>query len=155
MFRATAGKSAKTNAENAIAADPEGLWSTVVSYTDTIVPTVGLLKPKNFSLQERGIGFNEDADRIISKGRIGSTSAYNTTFKMSYFNPTFLTKIQLDTGIPDGSFESGKYITGATSKAYAVIEGSAAGKLSSGNRLYVKVLSGTFQEGETLSLIHI
>ncbi len=150
LFRATSGKSAKTNAENAIAADPEGLWATVVSYTDTIVPTVGLLKPKNFSLQERGIGFNEDADRIISKGRIGSTSAYNTTFKMSYFNPTFLTKIQLDTDIPDGSFESGKYITGATSKAYAVIEGSAAGKLSSGNRLYVKVLSGTFQEGETI-----
>jgi len=150
LFRADGSNNAKTNAENATAANPAGLWATVVSYSETIVPTIGLLKPKNFSLQERGIGFNEDADRIISKGRIGSTSAYNTTFKMSYFNPTFLTKIQLDTVIPDSTFASGKYITGATSKAYAVIEGSTLGKLSSGNRLYVKVLSGTFQEGETI-----
>ena len=56
-----------------------------------IVPSIGLAKPKDFSLQERGVGFNPDSDTILSKGRIGSTGKYNTTFKMSYFNPTFLT----------------------------------------------------------------
>ena len=147
LFRADGSTSAKINAENNTSG---AVWAKVVSYTDSIIPTIGLAKPKNFSLQERGIGFNEDADTILSKGRIGATSSYNTTFKLSYFNPTFLTQIKLDSTIPDGSFESGRYITGSKSKAYAVIEGSADGRLSSGDRIFVKVLSGTFQEGETI-----
>ena len=146
--------SAKTNAENAndasVAADPPGLWGKVVSYSDTIVPIVGLAKPKNFSLQERGIGFNPDSDKILSRGRVESVDSYNTTFKMSYFNPTFLTQIKIDTTIPDGTFDAGKYFTGSKSKAYAVVEGSADGRLTSGNRIFAKVLSGTFVEGETI-----
>ena len=154
LFCAEGAASAKTNAENAndagVASDPPGLWGRVVSYSDTIVPIVGLAKPKNFSLEERGIGFNVDSDKILSKGRLGSTDAYNTTFKMSYFNPTFLTQIKIDTVIADNTFQAGYYITGSKSKAYAVVEGSPNGRLSAGNRLFVKVLSGTFVEGETI-----
>ena len=155
LFRKTASATAKTNAENdAIGANStDSKWGHVISYSEMIVPTVGLAKPKNFSLQERGIGFNSDSDNILSQGRIGSTSSYNTTFKMSYFNPTFLTQLKLDGPVPTGDtiFESGYYVTGAKSKAYAVIEGSADGLLSSGSRLFVKMLSGTFVDGETIN----
>ena len=69
---------------------------------------------------------------------------------MSYFNPTFLTRITVDTNIPEGQFQTGKYITGSRSGAYAVIEGSPDGYLTSGNKIYCKSLSGTFQAGETI-----
>ena len=127
----------------------------VVSYSEMIVPTIGLAKPKDFHLQERGVGFNPDSDTILSKGRIAGTSKYNTTFKMSYFNPTFLTKITVDSVIPTPTvdstpFAAGTYITGSKSGAYGVIEGSPNGLLSSGNLIYCKVLSGQFVEGETI-----
>ena len=122
----------------------------VVSYSETIVPTIGLAKPKDFSLASRGIGFNPDSDTILSRGRVSGNSTYNTTFKMSYFNPTFLTKLTLEKDIPDDQFRAGKYITGSRSGAYAVIEGSADGYLTSSNRIYCTVLSGTFQPGETI-----
>tara|TARA_B100001996_G_scaffold298420_1_gene238798 strand:- start:2570 stop:10771 length:8202 start_codon:yes stop_codon:yes gene_type:complete len=130
--------------------DTNDIFGHLVSYSEMIVPTVGLAKPKNFTLQERGIGFNPDSDRILSKGRIGAISSYNSTFKMSYFNPTFLTKITVDSNKADGTFASGKYVTGSKSGAYAVVEGSADGYLSWGSTLYVKVLSGSFVEGETI-----
>ena len=63
---------------------------------------------------------------------------------MSYFNPTFLTRITVDSTIPQGQFETGKYITGSRSGAYAVIEGSPNGYLTSGNKIFCKSLSGTF-----------
>tara|TARA_R100001082_G_scaffold47964_1_gene25713 strand:- start:629 stop:8848 length:8220 start_codon:yes stop_codon:yes gene_type:complete len=127
----------------------------IVSYSEMIVPTIGLAKPKDFHLQERGVGFNPDSDTILSKGRIAGTSKYNTTFKMSYFNPTFLTKITVDSDIPIPSpdntpFKAGTYITGSKSGAYGVIEGSPNGLLSSGNRIYCKVLNGEFVQGETI-----
>jgi hypothetical protein len=126
------------------------IFGFIVSYSETIVPTIGLAKPKNFSLASRAPGFDPNSDKILSKGRIGSTPAYNATFKMSYFNPTFLTKIIVDKEIPDGQFLTGKYITGSRSGAYAVIEGSPNGYLTSGNRIYCKLISGEFQQGETI-----
>ena len=127
----------------------------VVSYSEMIVPTIGLAKPKDFHLQERGVGFDSDSDTILSKGRIAGSSRYNTTFKMSYFNPTFLTKITVDSVIPTPTLEAtpfaaGTYITGSKSGAYGVIEGSPNGLLSSGQLLYCKVLNGQFVEGETI-----
>ena len=130
--------------------DASGIFGDVVSYQESIVPTIGLAKPKNITLASRGIGFDPNSDRILSRGRVGSTPAYNATFKMSYFNPTFLTRITVDSDIPAGQFETGKYITGSRSGAYAVIEGSPDGYLTSGNKIYCKSLSGTFQAGETI-----
>ena len=127
-----------------------GLFGDIISYQESIIPTIGLAKPKNISLASRGIGFDPNSDRILSKGRVGSTPAYNATFKMSYFNPTFLTRITVDSTIPQGQFETGKYITGSRSGAYAVIEGSPNGYLTSGNKIFCKSLSGTFQQGETI-----
>ena len=126
------------------------IFGHIVSYSEMIVPSIGLAKPKDFHLQERGVGFNPDSDTILSKGRIGGTSKYNTTFKMSYFNPTFLTKITVDSDIAAATFAAGKYITGSKSGAYGVVEGSPKGLLSSGNRIYCKVLNGEFVEGETI-----
>ena len=126
------------------------IFGHIVSYSEMIVPSIGLAKPKDFHLQERGVGFNPDSDTILSKGRIAGTSKYNTTFKMSYFNPTFLTKITVDSDIADATFVAGKYITGSKSGAYGVVEGSPAGLLTSGNRIYCKVLNGEFVEGETI-----
>jgi hypothetical protein len=130
--------------------DSTDIFGKIVSYSETIVPTIGLAKPKNMVLQERGSGFDPNSDRILSKGRIGSTGVYNTTFKMSYFNPVFLTKILLDSEIPSGQFQTGKYVSGTRSGAYGVIEGSPNGYLTSGNRIYLKVISGEFQQGETI-----
>ena len=130
--------------------DASGIFGDIISYQESIVPTIGLAKPKNITLASRGIGFDPNSDRILSRGRVGSTPAYNATFKMSYFNPTFLTRITVDTDIPAGQFETGKYITGSRSGAYAVIEGSPDGYLTSGNKIYCKSLSGTFQAGETI-----
>ena len=79
------------------------------------------------------------------------TSAYNTTFGYSYFDPQFFTKITLES-IPSGAnaFDEGKYVFGIDSNAYGVVEGSSAGVYSTGRILFVKTLSGKFKSGETI-----
>ena len=124
----------------------------VVDYSDIITPVIGKTKPSNFFLQQRGPGFNSDSDIILSKGRLeAGTTAYNTTFGYSYFDPQFFTKIQLE-NVPAGAnaFDEGKYVFGIDSNAYGVVEGSSAGVYSTGRILFVKTLSGKFQSGETI-----
>jgi len=57
----------------------------------------------------------------------------------------------LDQSIATETFAPGKYITGLTSKAYGIVEGSAGTKYTSGSILYVRVLSGQFVSGETIA----
>ena len=124
----------------------------IVDYSDTITPVIGKTKPSNFFLQGRGLGFNSDSDIVLSKGRLeAGTSAYNSTFGYSYFDPQFFTKIVLES-IPSGAnaFDEGKYVFGIDSNAYGVVEGSSAGVYSTGKLLFVKTLSGRFQSGETI-----
>ena len=124
----------------------------VVDYSDIITPVIGKTKPSNFFLQNRGPGFNSDSDIVLSKGRLeAGTSAYNTTFGYSYFDPQFFTKIILES-IPSGAnaFDEGKYVFGIDSNAYGVVEGSSAGVYSTGRILFVKTLSGKFKSGETI-----
>jgi hypothetical protein len=125
-------------------------YGEIVDYSNTITPIVGIGKPKNFSLIRRGLGFNQDTDRIVSKGRNSSGNPiYNSVFKLEYFNPVFFTKITLESKIVSG-FSAGQYITGSQSGAYAVIEGSPDSSFSSSNTLFVKQLSGNFVSGETI-----
>jgi len=127
-------------------------YSHIIDYNDIITPVIGVTKPKDFSLQKVGSGFNVDTDIILSKGRLNSgQSTYNSIFRLSYFNPTFFTKIVLDQTIATQTFVPGKYVTGLSSSAYGVIEGSAASKYTSGSILCVRVLSGQFLSGETIS----
>ena len=124
----------------------------IVDYSDIITPVIGKTKPSNFFLQSRGAGFNSDSDIVLSKGRLeAGTSAYNTTFGYSYFDPQFFTKITLES-IPSGAnaFDEGKYVFGIDSNAYGVVEGSSAGVYSTGRILFVKTLSGKFKSGETI-----
>lgn len=124
----------------------------VVDYRQSITPVIGKVKPSNFYIQRRGSGFNPDSDIILSKGRLtGGSSAYNTIFGLSYFDPQFFTKITLEAA-PTGTnaFEIGKYIFGLTSGAYGVVEGAPSGVYSTNNLLFVKTLSGRFLSGETL-----
>ena len=124
----------------------------IVDYSEIITPVIGKTKPSNFFLQKRGSGFNSDSDIVLSKGRLeAGTTAYNTTFGYSYFDPQFFTKIILES-IPAGAnaFDEGKYVFGIKSNAYGVVEGSSAGVYSTGRILFVKTLSGKFQSGETL-----
>ena len=124
----------------------------VVDYSEIITPVIGKTKPSNFFLKNRGSGFNSDSDIVLSKGRLeAGTSAYNSTFGYSYFDPQFFTKIILES-IPAGSnaFDEGKYVFGIDSNAYGVVEGSSAGVYSTGRILFVKTLSGKFQSGETI-----
>jgi len=103
-------------------------------------------------LIERGSGFNVDTDKVLSKGRLqNGTVSYNSIFRLSYFNPSFFTRIILDQNINTSTFEPGKYILGSTSGAYGVIEGSSVSKYTTGNILFVKTLSGTFLPGETIT----
>ena len=127
-------------------------FGTIVDYNETITPVVGLSKPNNFTLIERGSGFNEDSDSVISKGRLSNGgSVYNTTFGLSYFDPQFFTKILLDEDIiADGRFASGKYVYGLESGAYGVVEGPSDGKFTTNKTLMVKTLFGNFKSGETI-----
>jgi len=126
-------------------------YSEIVDYNTVITPIVGVAKPKDFVLQKIGTGFNVDTDIILSQGRLNSGQrTYNSTFKLSYFNPTFFTKLVLDENIATQTFTTGKYVTGLTSKAYGIVEGSAATKYTCGNLLFVRVLSGEFVSGETI-----
>ena len=122
----------------------------VVDYNPSITPVIGIAKPKDFSLEKRASGFNEDSDIVISKGRTGAgNSPYNGTFNFSYFNPVFFTRIITETKVDNG-FTSGKYIVGKTSKAYGVIESDTTSNYSFGNTLFVTTLSGSFLPGETI-----
>lgn len=129
-------------------------YSEVLDYNEIITPVIGVCKPKDFSLLEKGSGFKTDLDKILSKGRLSTgQEVYNSIFRFSYFNPTFFTRIIVDSDLPIQSvgFSSGKYILGATSGAYGVIEGSSTSKYSVGNTLWVKTLSGKFIPGETIT----
>ena len=122
----------------------------VVDYSPTITPLIGKVKPNNFYLQQRGSGFNPDSDIILSKGRLAEgTPSYNSVFGLSYFDPTFFTKILLEKQ-PPTTFKGGKYIFGTQSGAYGVIEETSAGRYSTNNILFVKTLFGKFLPGETL-----
>ena len=124
----------------------------IVDYSEIITPVIGKTKPSNFFLKSRGSGFNSDSDIVLSKGRLeAGTSAYNSTFGYSYFDPQFFTKIILES-IPAGAnaFDEGKYVFGIDSNAYGVVEGSSAGVYSTGRILFVKTLSGKFLSGETI-----
>ena len=121
-------------------------------YNETVTPVIGIAKPSNFTLVDRGTGFNTDTDIILSKGRKNDgTSVYNSVFGLSYFDPQFFTKILLDTSIEGtGGFGTGKYIYGITSGAYGVIEGSSTGSFSKNKTLMVKTLFGNFKSGEII-----
>ena len=124
----------------------------IVDYSPTLTPIIGKTKPSNFFLEGRGSGFNSDSDVVLSKGRLADgTSAYNTTFGYSYFDPQFFTKITLE-NTPTGTnaFDDGKYVFGAQSGAYGVVEGNGTGVYSTGILLFVKTLSGRFLPGETI-----
>ena len=44
-------------------------YGQIVDYNETITPIIGISKPKNFTLVEKGSGFNPDTDIVLSKGR--------------------------------------------------------------------------------------
>ena len=124
----------------------------IVDYSPTITPVIGKAKPNNFFLKKRGSGFNSDSDIVLSRGRLAAgTSAYNSTFGLSYFDPQFFTKITLES-VPTGTnaFDEGKYVFGIDSGAYGVVEGTASGVYSTGVLLFVKTLSGRFLPGESI-----
>ena len=125
-------------------------YGEIKDYSECITPVIGLAKPKNFRLINRGVGFNPDSDLILSKGRVGSTTPYNSTFGFSYFNPTFFTKLTLDSNVVDNTFTKGKYIYGKDSKAYGVVENDTLENYSNGNTLFVTTLFGQFISGETI-----
>ena len=127
----------------------------IVDYQSVITPIIGKAKPNNFFLKQRGSGFNGDSDIVLSRGRLAAgTSAYNTTFGLSYFDPQFFTKIILENTpsrvADEKAFDEGKYVFGVDSGAYGVVEGTASGVYSTGNILFVTTLSGKFLSGETI-----
>jgi hypothetical protein len=128
----------------------EDTYGLIVDYNETITPVIGLAKPKDFSLEKRPTGFNQDTDIVLSKGRTGvGTRPYSATFNFSYFNPIFFTRIKTDTPVDTG-FTTGKYIVGRTSNAYGVIESDTTSNYTFGNTLFVTTISGTFVSGETI-----
>ena len=133
-----------------------GEVGTIVDYNETITPVIGLAKPNNITLIEKGDGFNPDIDVVASKGRQSNGDpVYNTTFGLSYFDPQFFTKILLDEELPtsttqDPKFDTGMYVYGLQSGAYGVIEGAADTAYSTFKTLMVKTLFGTFQSGEPI-----
>ena len=132
-------------------------FGSIVDYNETITPVIGTAKPSNFSLLERGTGFNPDTDVVVSRGRKDDGDpVYNATFGLSYFDPQFFTKILLDEAISvEGSFTPGKYVYGLESGAYGVVEGGPSGNsdigfFTTGKTLMVKTLFGNFKPGETI-----
>ncbi len=129
---------------------PELSYGRLVSYTNTITPTIGVVKPKDFSLSDRPDGFSQDTDKIISRGKSGvNAQPYSGIFNFGYFNPTFFTRITLETTPAEG-FGSGKYIYGKTSNAVGVIENDLSSNYSSGSKLFVTTIAGQFHSGETI-----
>jgi len=130
----------------------------VVDYNETITPVIGMAKPSNVTLVEKGDGFNPDVDVVISKGRQNNGDAiYNSTFGLSYFDPQFFTRLILDSEIPTTGndpnvtpFSAGQYVYGIQSGAYGVIEGSSSNAYSSHKTLMVNTLFGTFKSGEPI-----
>ena len=118
----------------------------IKDYNDVINPIIGLSKPKNFYFEDYPKGFNANTSKLISKGL-----TYDGTFSYNYFNPVFFTRLTLDQDISTGTFLPGKYIVGAKSGAYGVIEGYSGGSFSFGNQLFVKTLYGEFVSGESIS----
>ena len=125
-------------------------YAYIKDYNPTITPVVGLAKPKNFRLVDRGDGFNPDTDIVISRGRSGTTTPYNGSFGFSYFNPSFFTRLTLDTPVTSNTFTKGKYVYGKESKAYGVVENDTESNYSTGNTLFVTTLFGQFIPGETI-----
>jgi hypothetical protein len=129
----------------------------IVDYNEIINPVVGLAKPKNVYFVERGAGFNQNTDKVISRGRSSTgQEVYNATLGFNYFNPVFFTRLLLDSTLPENNFSAsvfspGQYIVGSRSNAYGVIEGTSTTFFSAGNTLLVRTLSGTFLPGETIS----
>ena len=122
----------------------------IVDYGETVTPVIGKVKPSNFFLHKRGLGFNSDSDIVLSKGRLSEgTASYNSTFGLSYFDPQFFTKILLES-VPVTGFDEGKYVYGINSGAYGVVEGAPSGVYTTGRILFIKTLSGRFQSGETI-----
>ena len=136
--------------ESSALAAGQDFYGWIVDYNPTITPVIGISKPKDFSFNQRALGFNEDTDIILSKGKTGSgQTPYTASFNFSYFNPVFFTKI-ITESVVDTGFDTGKYIIGKTSKAYGVIENDSTENYSFGNTLFVSTLSGTFLPGETI-----
>ena len=127
-------------------------FGTIVDYNETITPVIGIAKPSNVSLVEKGNGFNPDVDVVVSKGRQDNGDAiYNSTFGLSYFDPQFFTKILLDEPISVAlSFTPGQYVYGLQSGAYGVVEGVAGKAYTTNRTLMVKTLFGTFKSGEPI-----
>ena len=122
----------------------------VLDYNETVTPVIGVAKPKNIAIQQLSDGFNEDTDKVLSKGKLaGGVEKYNTVFDLSYFAPQFFTRLTL-TDLLTSTFTTGKYITGTLSGAKAVIEGGTDNVYSSTNKLFVLMVSGKFLPGETI-----
>ncbi len=126
-------------------------YADVIDNNEIITPIIGVSKPKNFQLTEKGSGFNRDVDIILSRGRVSSgDSVYNSIFNLSYFNPIFFTKLILDSNLDTDTFLPGKYVYGLISNAYGVVEGSNTGNYSFGNTLFIRTISGQFVGGESI-----
>ena len=122
----------------------------IADYSDVITPLIGTTKSSNFTLKEKGFGFNADTDIVVSKGTLsGGEKVYNSVFGLGYFGPSFFTKIVLE-NVPSTGFTAGEYVVGVTSGAYGVIEGNTQSAFSSSGILMVRTLSGTFKSGEVL-----
>jgi hypothetical protein len=120
-------------------------------YNETITPIVGISKPKNISLKKISSGFDRDTDKVLSKGKLaGGLEKYNSVFDLAYFAPQFFTRLVLEQSITGDDFTAGKYIYGSVSKAVAVVEGGTSASYSSINKLFVNVVFGEFQDGETI-----
>ena len=125
-------------------------YGTVVDYTDTFSPLIGVCKPSNIVFQETGVGFNPLKDTVLSKGLTDrGEEIYNSIFRLDYFNPIFFTRITL-LGRPEIGFSEGKYVTGSVSGAYGVVEGTPGGYYSVNSTLHLRVQQGQFVEGETI-----
>ena len=55
--------------ENAATNTASTPFGTIVDYNETITPVIGIAKPSNVTLIEKGNGFNPDVDVVVSKGR--------------------------------------------------------------------------------------
>jgi len=139
-------------------------------YQTTTTSTIGSglkIKVKTFSgnitditITDPGTNYKEGEIITIPGGANNSTAVvtqissaiYNTAFNLSYFNPVFFTRLILTEKKPDDStkFAVGQYIFGGKSGAYGVIEGTNTTSYSSGNKLFIRLLYGSFLPGETI-----
>ena len=122
----------------------------IVDYNEVITPLIGTTKPSNFVLKEKGFGFNSDTDVVVSKGTLSNgQKAYNSIFGLSYFAPTFFTKLTLESQ-PASGFTPGEYVVGSTSGAYGIIEGTIESAFTSAGIMMVRTLSAKFKSGNVL-----